>query len=115
MRQGKKEQHGELWGLVNLFKDNLECLETHQIIGEQRAPDEFRIEPVDFSRVERAPALAPTSFAGVRCFVTTLGSTLNPNIMCFLAGVRSFVTKPKEDDQFCWCEELCHEPMGFKP
>ena len=66
VRQGKKEQHGELWGLVNLFKDNLERLETHQIIGEQRAPDEFRIEPVDFSSVERAPALAPTSWASVR-------------------------------------------------
>ena len=68
--QGKKDQHGELWGLVNLFKDNLERLETHQIIGEQRAPDEFRIEPVDFSSVERAPVLAPTSFAGIRSIVT---------------------------------------------
>lgn len=49
---------------MNLFKDNLERLETHEVIGERRAPDEFRIEPADFSSVERAPALMRTLTGG---------------------------------------------------
>ena len=43
---------------MNLFKGNLERLETHQVIGDRRAPDEFRIVAADFSSIERAPAVS---------------------------------------------------------
>ncbi|KAK9838111.1 hypothetical protein WJX81_001965 [Elliptochloris bilobata] len=52
--QGHPGQQGELWGIVNLFKDNLERFETHEVIGERRPEEDFRIETVDFSHLEPA-------------------------------------------------------------
>ena len=46
---------GELWGMANLFKNSLDILETHQVIGDTRAAEELRIETANFSGLARAP------------------------------------------------------------
>ncbi len=51
---------GELWGMANLFKNSLDILETHQVIGDTRAAEELRIETANFSGLAREPPALST-------------------------------------------------------